>query len=92
MNLYSPSSGTTQWAGVTLDWYPHTGVDFYDMEVDSSASFNSSAKKSYAKAYINSSDGNSDTYQFIDDLFFGKKYYWRVRVRNAVDTSAWSTV
>jgi hypothetical protein len=35
---------------------------------------------------------NADTQWSGDDLYFGKTYHWRVRARNAVDTSAWSTV
>ncbi|PKP01145.1 MAG: hypothetical protein CVU11_16125 [Bacteroidetes bacterium HGW-Bacteroidetes-6] len=92
VTLSTPASGSSVYAGYTMDWYPHTGVDYYDFEADTSALFNSPAKKSATKTYINSSDGNSDTYHFLDDLYFGKTYYWRVRARNAVDTTAWSTV
>jgi hypothetical protein len=87
----SPSSNTNQWTGLTLDWLPHTGVDFYDVQADTSNQFNSPALKFAFKNYTSSSDGNADTYHFMDDLFFGKTYYWRVRARNAVDTTLWST-
>jgi hypothetical protein len=92
VTLSSPATGSNYWAGLTLDWLPHAGVDFYDVQLDSSALFNSPVIKTVSKTYVNSSDGNSDTYTYFDDLYFGKKYYWRVRARNAVDTTAWSTV
>jgi len=92
VNLATPSSGSDNWTGLTLDWYAHNGIDYYDMQADTSTSFNSPALKSYNKAYINSSSSNTDTEQWLDDLYFGKTYYWRVRVRNAVDTSSWSTI
>jgi hypothetical protein len=92
VSLYSPSNGSTAWAGLELDWYSHYGVDYYDMEADTSLQFNSPAKRANSKAYINSSSSNSDTEQWLEDLYFGATYYWRVRARNAVDTSAWSEI
>jgi len=87
VTLASPSSGSGTWTGVTLDWNAHTGVSFYDMQADTSLLFNSPALKEATKAYINSSSGNSDTEHFLNHIYFGTKYFWRVRVRNAVDTS-----
>jgi len=88
----SPTTGTDQWAGVNINWTPHVGVAFYDWQADTSSSFNSSVLRSGSTSYINSTDGNSDTQTFLTDTYFGKTYYWRVRARNAVDTSSWSTV
>ncbi len=92
VTLSSPSSGSNTWTGLTLDWDSHTGVDFYDIQVDTNLFFNSGYLKSSTKIYINSSSGNSDTQHYLEDLMFGKVHYWRVRARNAVDTSEWSTV
>ena len=92
VNLDSPSNGATTYAGVTLDWYSHPGVDYYDMQADTSATFDSPALKQYSKTYINSSSSNNDTKHYLDNIFFGTQYHWRVRVRNAVDTSGWSEV
>jgi hypothetical protein len=92
VTLTSPASASTQWTGLTLDWSSHTGVDFYDLQCDTSLQFNSPALRSSTDAYVNSSSSNTDTDQFFDNLYFGKTYYWRVRARNAVDTSAWSTI
>lgn len=92
VNLSSPANNASTWTGVTLDWSAHTGVLFYDMQCDTSLSFASPAVRSSTDAYINSNSGNTDTDQFLTGLYFGTTYYWRVRARNAVDTSDWSTV
>ncbi|MEX1190050.1 MAG: fibronectin type III domain-containing protein [Bacteroidia bacterium] len=88
----SSPNNTSTWTGITINWLPHTGVDFYDMQADTSAAFNSPALRSITNSYINSTDGNSDTQSFLSDLYFGKTYHWRVRARNNVDTSSWSSV
>lgn len=91
ITITGPADGSSTWANTTVEWAPHVGVSHYMAEADTSPNFNSPAKISTSKAYINSTDGNSDTYFTMDDLYFNKTYYWRVRGRNAVDTSAWST-
>ena len=90
VNLSSPTSGSTAYTALTLNWAAHPGVDFYDMQTDTSASFNSPVLFTVSKAYINTSDLNMDTEHYLENLFFGKTYYWRVRTRNAVDTSLWT--
>lgn len=87
----SPNAIDT-WTGTTINWQVHTGVSFYDMQADTVNTFNSPALQSVSIAYINSTDGNNDTQSFLSNLFFGKIYYWRVRARNAVDTSSWSPI
>lgn len=91
VNVSSPSDGTSSWTGLTLNWAPHSGVSFYDVQVDTSINFNSPAFRTVTNSYINSTDGNNDTQWFINNLFFGETYYWRVRARNSVDSSAWSS-
>ncbi|MBL0129564.1 MAG: T9SS type A sorting domain-containing protein [Flavobacteriales bacterium] len=92
VTLSSPASGTDQWTGTTLNWAVHTGVGFYDMQLDTSAQFNSPVVQLFTKTYINSTDGNGDTQHATTDLYFGQTYHWRVRARNAVDTTAWVEV
>lgn len=87
----SPTANATTWTGLTFDWNAHTGVSFYDMQCDTNINFSSPALRAHTDAYINSSSGNTDTDEFINNLYFGQRYYWRVRARNAVDTSVWST-
>ena len=92
VNLDAPSSGATTWTGTSVDWNAHDGVEFYDLELDTSANFNSPVILNVSNTYINSSNSNSDTKHSVEDLFFGQTYHWRVRARNAVDTSEWSVV
>jgi hypothetical protein len=88
----SPASGTTGIrVGTTLDWDSHYYVAYYDWQTDTVATFNSSVLKQGTNTYVNTSNGNSDTQVSLSDLYYGKTYYWRVRSRNNVDTSAWTT-
>jgi hypothetical protein len=60
------------------------------VEFDTSLTFASPALRTATNSYINSISSNSDTEEYFEDLYFGKTYYWRVRCRNAVDTSNWT--
>ncbi len=91
VTLSSPSNGSDVWTGTNFDWFAHHGVDFYEIQVDTSVNFNSPAFQNDVEAYINSNSSNNDTEEFVDDMLFGETYYWRVRAINAVDTSAWTT-
>ncbi len=91
VTLSSPSDGSDQWTGIGFDWSSHSGVDFYEIQIDSSAGFGSVAFQNDVEAYNNSSSGNPDTYEYLTDMYFGEMYYWRVRAINAVDTSEWTT-
>jgi hypothetical protein len=86
----SPATGTLTWTGTTLDWTVHVGVSHYEAEADTSPSFNSPAFRTVSNTYINSTNGNADTQWYLNDLYFGTTYYWRVRARNTVDTCTWS--
>src|SRR5690554_3244409 len=92
VTLSSPSDGSIHEAGVELDWEAHTGVDFYEVQLDTSLTFSSPAFRTAMKTYINSSNLNNDTESFFTDLYFDANYHWRVRAINAVDTTQWSTV
>jgi hypothetical protein len=89
VSMNAPANNSTQWTGLTLDWGTHIGTGFYDVEVDTTPTFNSTVYRSISKGYINSVSSNTDTEWYINNLFFNTKYYWRVRVRNTVDTAAW---
>lgn len=91
LSFTSPSNGTVVETGVTLDWAAFTGVDFYDFQIDTTPDFNSSVLIEGSNAYLSSVDYNADTRTFVDDLFFGHQYYWRIRARTAMDTSEWNS-
>jgi len=68
---------------VTLDWKATGPVDYYTIELDSSASFNSSAFQGFQQTYLGTDPNLSDTRQSTSGLEVGVTYYWRVRgVRN----------
>lgn len=92
VRMNTPDSGATVWTGVTLDWFTHDGVDYYDLQVDTTPLFASPLLKSYTTNYLNTLSTNPDTEKWIKELYFGQVYYWRVRARNAVDTTTWSPV
>ena len=92
VNLFGPSDEASTWTGVTFNWNTHLGVDFYELQLDTSVTFDSPEFQNDIEAYINSSSSNSDTDEYITDLLFGQTYYWKVRAINAVDTSEWSVV
>lgn len=92
VTLTSPTNGGSTWTTATMDWDAHPSVAFYDAQVDTSANFNSPVLSEVSNAYLNASDLNIDTRWDQENLFFGQTYHWRVRARNAVDTSSWGTV
>ncbi len=90
--LNSPANNGSVFTGTTINWNSHSGIDFYEYQVDTTETFDSEVLIEGLEAYINSSSSNDDTDEYINDLYFGKTYYWRVRAINAVDTSEWETV
>ena len=87
---YPSNNATNIYTGVNLNWYSSHYVDFYQVELDTSQSFNSSLYVNHTDSYIGTSSSNTDTHEFYEDLLFGQKYYWRVRAINGSDTSSWS--
>ena len=84
--LASPASGNTiSGVSTTLYWNTITGSTKYDYQCDISSNFNSPYLQS---GYVTS----SYNYASVSNLRYGTTYYWRVRARNSVDTTAWSTV
>jgi len=82
----APSSGaTSQAVNLMLDWSTVNGITYYDMELDTSALFNSTQHQYQSVT-------SSYSYYYPSNLLFGTKYYWRVRARHTADTTQWSTV
>jgi len=83
--LYAPTSGSTaQNPSVLLDWYGVSGASCYQVELDTSANYNSPLRARYTTSASYSEFTTSN-------LLFGKKYYWKVRAAHSADTSAWTT-
>lgn len=90
VTLESPNNNANLFVAPRLNWSPHNGVAFYDAQVDTTLAFNSPLLQEVSHPYANTADGNSDTEWTVQPLHFGTTHYWRVRVRNTVDTSAWN--
>jgi len=90
VTLDTPNNNANLFVAPRLNWSPHNGVAFYDAQVDTTIDFNSPLLQEVSRPYANSADGNSDTEWTVQPLRFGTTHYWRVRVRNTVDTSAWN--
>ncbi|MBQ6277182.1 MAG: hypothetical protein IJK62_10835, partial [Bacteroidales bacterium] len=92
--LYSPSNGATlsNAASVTLQWYTVSGASGYLVELDTTSNFNSPVYM-LSDTYT-LTNNNTIANKGINNLFFGKTYYWRARaVCDALnDTSAYSPV
>jgi len=85
--LKSPSAYKTIGPGVagTLVWEKMVGAKYYQIDYDTNAKFNSSV---LSRNFV---VGDSVNLR-INELYFGKVYYWRVRAIKGTDTSAWSAV
>ena len=83
-NLISPSNGSID-REVTqvLNWSSVSGNSGYLYQVDTIQSFNS-------PALVNGTSSTNSSNASINNLRFGTTYYWRVAIKNAVDTSMWS--
>lgn len=91
VTLDSPAPSANLFVAPRLNWSPHNGVSFYDAEVDTTVAFNSPLLQQITHQYANTADGNYDTEWTVQPLRFGTSHHWRVRVRNTVDTSAWTS-
>ncbi len=88
INLLSPASNSTNIHPITtLKWDSLPGSKYYDYELDSSADFNSSLLLSGS---ITKSSNKVPLEAKVKDLYFGTRYFWRVRARTEQDTSGWS--
>ena len=69
---------------IDIDWTSVSGAVSYQLQLDTSASFNSSMDTTIVTTY--------SAYN-INNLMYGTTYYWRVRAKNAANQySAWSDI
>jgi Secretion system C-terminal sorting domain len=86
IGLYSPADGATnQDVNVQLDWSTVNGITYYDVEIDTVPTFNSTAYETHQQS-------SSYSYYYTTELLFNTTYYWRARARHNNDTTAWSTI
>jgi hypothetical protein len=80
--MVGPEDGATDLPQpITINWNSVSGVDMYQMQLDSSATF------SGVKMMDTSMAG---THCDVDNLDEGETYYWRVRAHNSIGWGDWS--
>ena len=92
--LVSPKNDTVKIPTKFFYTYSHIGgMIYYDIELDTSALFNSSMKIS--KTGVNNFSGFPDGFvvqDSVSNLFYDTHYYWRLKGRNNSDSTEWSEV
>jgi len=71
----------------TIDGNTPTGIDGFDIEVDTSANFDSPLSRIYTSGY---EDGDLMFELKADYLMFGTVYYWHLRPMHAQDAGTWT--
>jgi hypothetical protein len=84
--ILTPANGATKAnANAEIKWNKVTGVDCFDYQLDTLATFDSPELRTTTVP------GNLEKIN-TSNLKFGLTYYLRIRARHAVDTSSWSVV
>ncbi len=82
----SPSNGAvSQDVNTFIDWSTVNGITYYDIEIDTNATFSSTLRQYQSVT-------SSYSYFNASNLLFATKYYWRVRARHSADTTTWSPI
>lgn len=94
-DLLYPSNGSINRSESSkLDWKSISACDYYFLEYDTTASFNSPLYFSTQKNYQNNFPNNTDTEHQASGLLHGATYYWRVSgYRNGLEigmSQTWS--
>ena len=83
VSLVSPANGATnQHVTTELEWGSITGVEAYIYQVCLDSNF----------TFPCLTDFNVLNKVLLPQLFFGKKYFWRVRAAHLLDTTYWSEI
>lgn len=81
--LVSPTNNTiNQPPNVLLDWNVISGISGYEVQLDTTTSFNSSLLQSFSIGATSQTN--------TANLNFGTTWYWRVRAFHPTDTTVWS--
>lgn len=89
--ISSPAFNLEFESKVKLDWDAFPGATYYDIQLDTSNSFNSTALQISSTFAFSSQNNSFDTEATFIHLYFGKTHYWRVRARNDADTTVWTS-
>jgi len=86
VTIRRPTNGSTgAFPNVSIIWTDITGVQFVDYQLDTTANFNSPLM---TLTTVVNKPGSSQTN--AANLYFGLKYFLRMRGHHAADTSAWT--
>jgi hypothetical protein len=90
--LFRPNDNATdQYPDLLLRWNEKvvnidvSGVEFFNLEIDTTATFDSPLLKQYTTA-------GEIFEKKMTDLYFGEVYHWRVKAGHALHTADWSLV
>ena len=92
--LYTPSNGITldNSSYVYLVWLRMSGTTGFEVEVDTSNTFESPYDTIYEPGSASYSNNIGGWNVRVSPLLSGTTYYWRVRALNDIDTSDWSYI
>ena len=76
---------------VLLDWKPILGIGSYELQLDTSADFNSPLLMNESKAYLGIEPFEEDSEFQTENLIPGQRYFWRVRSIHTGVPSDWSS-
>ncbi|MBI2967111.1 MAG: T9SS type A sorting domain-containing protein [Bacteroidetes bacterium] len=79
-------------SALTLDWNGVSGVDTYEVQVDTLPDFSSPYLIAASYAYLSPDNSGTDTEHSITDLQNLRQYFWRVRSKTGLTPSNWSAV
>lgn len=80
--VYPVDSAVNVNVNTVLDWNALAGVDFYEVEIDTTDSFNSPLLRYHQNAYISFTNNGTDTEFQVPGLLPSTTYYWTVRVQS----------
>ena len=92
--LYTPNNGITldNSSYVYLVWLRMSGTTGFEVEVDTSNTFESPYDTIYDPSSASYSNNLGGWNVRVSPLLSGTTYYWRVRALNDIDTSDWSYI
>ncbi|MEI6852988.1 MAG: T9SS type A sorting domain-containing protein [Bacteroidota bacterium] len=86
------NNDTTKYTPITkLEWQ-WVGSKFYEYSISTDSLFTTSMSYTFDTTKVIKLTNDTIIRVNTDTLLFGQKYFWKVRAKNSLDTSNWSTV